>query len=200
MRAADLVLLVVDVTTGITEEDARVARVLQHGDVPVMRRRQQGRRRATARSTSTSSCGSASASRGRCRRSTAGCRASCSTRSSPRCPSRPRTRCRPHDADRARRHLLGRDRRPPERRQVDAVQPPGGGGAVGRARPARHDPRRDRHRGRDRRRPAALRRHRRAAAQEPDRRADASTTASCARSRRSTAPTPRCSSSTRPKA
>lgn len=36
MRAADLVLLVVDVTTGITEEDARVAKVLQRGDVPVM--------------------------------------------------------------------------------------------------------------------------------------------------------------------
>jgi GTP-binding protein len=36
MRSADLVLLVVDVTTGITEEDARVARVLQRGDVPVM--------------------------------------------------------------------------------------------------------------------------------------------------------------------
>jgi GTP-binding protein len=36
MRAADLVLLVVDVTTGITEEDARVARVLQRGNVPVM--------------------------------------------------------------------------------------------------------------------------------------------------------------------
>jgi GTP-binding protein len=36
MRDADLVLLVVDVTTGITEEDARVARVLQRGKVPVM--------------------------------------------------------------------------------------------------------------------------------------------------------------------
>jgi len=36
MRNADLVLLVVDVTTGITEEDARVARVLQRGEVPVM--------------------------------------------------------------------------------------------------------------------------------------------------------------------
>jgi GTPase len=36
MKAADLVLLVVDVTTGITEEDARVAKVLQRGDVPVM--------------------------------------------------------------------------------------------------------------------------------------------------------------------
>ena len=36
MSAADLVLLVVDVTTGITEEDARVAKVLQRGKVPVM--------------------------------------------------------------------------------------------------------------------------------------------------------------------
>ena len=36
MRDADLVLLVVDVTTGITEEDARVARVLQRGSVPVI--------------------------------------------------------------------------------------------------------------------------------------------------------------------
>jgi len=36
IRAADLVLLVVDVTTGITEEDARVARVLQRADVPVI--------------------------------------------------------------------------------------------------------------------------------------------------------------------
>ncbi len=36
MRTADLVLLVVDVTTGITEEDASVARVLQRGDVPVI--------------------------------------------------------------------------------------------------------------------------------------------------------------------
>jgi GTP-binding protein len=34
--SADLVLLVVDVTTGITEEDARVARVLQRADVPAM--------------------------------------------------------------------------------------------------------------------------------------------------------------------
>ncbi len=36
MRAADLVLLVVDVTTGITEEDARVAKLLQRGTVPVL--------------------------------------------------------------------------------------------------------------------------------------------------------------------
>src|SRR3954452_9082450 len=36
MKAADLVLLVVDVTTGITEEDARVAKGLQRGKVPVI--------------------------------------------------------------------------------------------------------------------------------------------------------------------
>jgi GTP-binding protein len=36
IRAADLVLLVVDVTTGITEEDDRVARGLQRADVPVI--------------------------------------------------------------------------------------------------------------------------------------------------------------------
>jgi GTP-binding protein len=36
MRDADLVLFVVDVTTGITEEDARVARQLLRGTVPVM--------------------------------------------------------------------------------------------------------------------------------------------------------------------
>jgi GTP-binding protein len=36
MRDADLVLLVVDVTTGITEEDARVARLLQSAKSPVL--------------------------------------------------------------------------------------------------------------------------------------------------------------------
>jgi GTPase len=36
MRDADLVLLVVDVTTGVTEEDARVATVLQRGDTPAL--------------------------------------------------------------------------------------------------------------------------------------------------------------------
>jgi GTP-binding protein len=35
-RSADLVLLVVDVTTGITEEDARVARLLQQSDTPTI--------------------------------------------------------------------------------------------------------------------------------------------------------------------
>ncbi len=36
MREADLVLLLVDVTTGVTEEDARVATVLQRGGVPTL--------------------------------------------------------------------------------------------------------------------------------------------------------------------
>jgi GTP-binding protein len=36
MRAADVIVLVVDVVTGVTEEDARVAHVLQRGDRPVI--------------------------------------------------------------------------------------------------------------------------------------------------------------------
>jgi GTP-binding protein len=36
MRDADVVLLVVDVTVGVTEEDARVAQVLHHSDKPVL--------------------------------------------------------------------------------------------------------------------------------------------------------------------
>src|SRR5262249_31490878 len=36
MRDADVILLVVDVLNGITEEDARVARTLQKGDTPVV--------------------------------------------------------------------------------------------------------------------------------------------------------------------
>jgi GTP-binding protein len=36
MRAADLVVLVVDATVGVTEEDARVARLLQKSDAPVL--------------------------------------------------------------------------------------------------------------------------------------------------------------------
>ncbi len=90
IRAADLVVLVVDVTTGITDEDARVAQVLQQrGSVPVVA---GGRTRSTtsaARPTSGSSRVSGSVSPCRCRRSTAACRASCSTRSSPSCPPEP---------------------------------------------------------------------------------------------------------------
>ena len=48
---------------------------------------------------------------------------------------------------RTRRHLLGRDRRSAECREVDAVQSAGGGGALGRARPSGHDARCDRHSG-----------------------------------------------------
>jgi GTP-binding protein len=36
MRDADVLVMVVDVTTGVTEEDASVARVLQRADVPVL--------------------------------------------------------------------------------------------------------------------------------------------------------------------
>ena len=36
IREADVVLLVVDVTVGATEEDAQVARILQRSDTPVL--------------------------------------------------------------------------------------------------------------------------------------------------------------------
>jgi GTPase len=36
MKSADVIVLVVDVVTGVTEEDARVAQVLQRGDKPVI--------------------------------------------------------------------------------------------------------------------------------------------------------------------
>ena len=92
-----------------------------------------------------------------------------------------------------RRHLLHRDRRPPQRRQVDAVQPHRRRRALDRARPARHHPRRGRHGGRDRGRSAALRRHRGDASPQQDRRAHRVLLAWCARCRPSTAPTPRSS-------
>ena len=65
-------------------------------------------------------------------------------------------RCRPRPARaraRARRprHVLDRDRRPAERRQVDAVQPAGRRRPLGRARHARHDDGHHRHDRRDRR-------------------------------------------------
>ena len=144
---------------------------LHSATMPVDRRRSTRSTTSGARSTCGSSRGSASASPCPCRRCTGACRANCSTRSSR--SSRPK---RNDDAAggrrRRRRHLHRRDRRPAERRQVDVVQPARGGGPVGRARPARYDARRDRHGRRDRGRSAAVRRHRRPAPQEPDRRTD----------------------------
>jgi GTPase len=55
----------------------------------------------------------------------------------------------------------GGDRRATERRQEHPVQPARGFGPLGRPRHGRHDPRRDRHPRRDRGRPDRLRRHRR---------------------------------------
>ena len=98
------------------------------------------------------------------------------------------------------RAVLGRDRRPTQRRQVDAVQPARRRRPRRRARPAGHDPRLDRHGRRDRGRAAPLRRHRGHAPPEPHRRAHRVLQPRARRSSPSTAPTPPSSSSTRPTA
>ena len=128
-------------------------------------------------------------------RSTAAAPATCSTRWSTRCPTPTPTRTSA-DAPTAdeRRRLLGRDRRAgPTSASRRCSTGSIGDERVGRARHAGHDPRRDRHRRRDRRRPDALRRHRGHAPQEPRSTRAPSTTRSCGRCRRSTAPTSRCS-------
>ena len=184
MREADVVLFVVDVTVGITEEDAQVADLLRRPATPGAASSPTRSTTSAARPTSGSSRASASAIRCRCRRSTAAARGDLLDALVAALPGADGAdddaASRPTPTGR-RRHLLGRDRRPAQRRQVDAVQPARRRRPLGRARHARHDPRRDRHRRRDRRRPAALRRHRRHAAQEPHRRADRVLLASCAR-------------------
>ena len=84
-------------------------------------------------------------------------------------------RRRPRGCDRAvegRRHTAAarRHRRPTQRRQEHAVQPPRRRGSLGRPRHGRHHPRRDRHAGRDAGRTDRVRRHRRHAPPQPDRR------------------------------
>ena len=82
-----MIVLVVDVTTGVTEEDARVARVLQRGDTPVLvvvNKVDDERREADVWQFASLGLGDpvpVSALHGRLS-------ASCSTRSSPRCPTR----------------------------------------------------------------------------------------------------------------
>ena len=117
---ADAVLFVVDATVGITDADEAVvqdpAPVGQAGRAG----RQQGRRPAR-RGRGVRRCGtSGSASRTRSPRCTAAARATCSTRSSPRCPSRRR---RPYDAVGGPRRvaIVGK----PQRRQVLAAEQAG---------------------------------------------------------------------------
>ena len=93
-----------------------------------------------ASTTSGRSCASGSVNRGRCRAihgRLSGELLDVDRRSAARGPRRSAgRRCQRRGRGRARRrHLLGGDRRPPERRQVDAVQPARGRGTLGRARP-----------------------------------------------------------------
>ena len=167
-------LFVVDVTTGITEEDAQVARLLQQARTPVLVVVEQGRRRAARGRRLGVRSGSGWANRCRSR--------PMHGRLTRRAARRDRRRAARAEADDATRSpkttqsttasSASRSSGRPERRQVDVVQPARRRGPLGRARHARHDARRDRHDRRDRRRTAALRRHRRPAPQEPHRRAD----------------------------
>ena len=129
---ADVVLLVVDVQTGPVEEDASSpggsARRRCRSSSSSTRSTPSGTRRGVSLPTR-----SGSGTRSRSPPCTAGARATCSTRSSPSCPRRGRRAEEPEEP-------RVRDRRPAERRQVEPVQPAGGGGALGGVRGGRHDP------------------------------------------------------------
>ena len=170
---------------------------------PVLARRQQGRQRPPRGRHAGSSWRSASATRTRSARCTAGAPATCSTRWS-RAPDaavdrRAERRARTPTLEDARaveagdRRRRGGDRRPAQRRQVDAVQPAGRRGPLRRARHAGHDPRRDRHAGRDRRTGRSCSSTPPACAARPRSTTAPSTTRWCGPCGRSTTPTSPCS-------
>ena len=117
-RSADLVLFVVDVTTGITEEDAHVARLLQQSDTPtivVANKVDDERREADLWDFARLGLGEpmpVSAIHGRLSGELLDAVVDA-------LPETPEDEPKP----RRRRDLQRRDRRPAERWQVDAVQP-----------------------------------------------------------------------------
>ncbi len=169
IKDAEVILFVVDATVGVTQEDSEVADLLRRVDAP-------GASWSPTRSTTPARGLDLGAAGPRRRRPAPDLGAARPQHRRPArrgrsatCPSRRGRRGRGPSRHR-RRHHLGRARRPPERRQVHAVQPADRRGPCRGARHAGHHPRQRRHRGRDRGRSAALRRHRRHAPQVPHRR------------------------------
>ena len=151
---ADVVLLVVDVTVG-RHRGGRRRRAASL-------RRRRARRCCSSPTRSTTTAASATSGRSRSSASAIPYPCQRAARSGERRPARrassaraaaaePATRRAEPEGDEPTQAVLGRDRRPAERRQVDAVQPARRRGARRRARHARHDARHDRHRRRDRR-------------------------------------------------
>ena len=202
VKTADVVLFLVDATTGVTDDDEAIASWLRRIKAPVLLVDQQGRQR-TARERPLGVPGAwAPAIRIPSARCTADAPATCSTRSSRCCPPAEDDESEIgvdlEDAARAveaRRHAAAtsRHRRPAQRRQEHAVQPPRRRGPIGRARHGRHHPRLHRHACRDRRRPDRVRRHRRHAPSQQRSTIRPSTTRSSAPCGPSTAATSRCS-------
>ena len=153
LAEAHVVLLVVDVTTGVTDEDLAAAKVIRRAGPPVrlvVNKVDDTNREAAAWEFVSLGVGDpfpVSALHGR---GTGDLLDAVVELLPPPLPTEEQEEaaaaCGPH---RARRNATGGHHRAPQRGQVDALQQAAGRGAIGRPRHAGHHPRRHRHRGRD---------------------------------------------------
>ena len=178
LAEADVVLMVVDVTTGVTErgpgggQGHPAGRRTRAAGGQQGRRRQPGGRSLGVRlpraGRSVPGQRPARAGHGRPPRRGGGAAAGATAADDAAEESRRRPPAR-SPGHRGARHAPGGHHRATQRREVDALQPAAGRGALDRPRHAGHHPRRHRHRGRDAGRPGLLHRHRRPAAAVQDR-------------------------------
>ena len=202
--------MVVDVTTGVTEEDLAAAKVIRRSGAPVrlvVNKVDDGAREAAAWEFVSLGLGDpfpVSALHGRgtgdLLDEVVGLFPAAERRRRRR-PRRAWSAWRPA-ATRGRaaraRHAPGGHHRAAQRGQVDALQPAARRGALDRARPAGHDTRRHRHRGGDAGRPDLLHRHRRPAPPVEDRPRHRAARHAAGPARASSGPTSPSSSSTPP--